>query len=272
MTVVFQGYPPQALTFLTNLVTNNEKPWFEANRATYEAAIKQPTADLIVAVTEALRAADLPLEGSPKRSPFRIHRDVRFSKNKSPYKTGIGTVWYRQGSGKDGAGILYFHLAPTGCFAAAAFYMPDPDVLGAFRERIRVHPGKFLLMTKALADKGLHLDAADTLSRMPKGFEDLASAPVAPALKLKSYLVRRPIPAAIVQSPALIPTIVQLAADALPLLQFGWAAVDEVRVLPAVRRLAASPTPRRPVSSTSSSCPASSHRSPKTRRSAPKCR
>ena len=225
----FPGYPREALPFLTDLAAHNEKPWFEANRTTYETAIKAPTAALIDAVAAALRARDLPLEGTPKRSPFRIHRDVRFSKDKSPYKTNVGTVWYRQGSGKDGAGILYFHLAPTGCFVAAAFYMPEPEVLSALRERIRVHPGKFHVMNKALLDRGLLLDNADTLTRMPKGFEDLAAKPEAPFIRLKSYIVRRPVTAATATSPALVAAITDLAADALPLLRFGWAAIDEAR-------------------------------------------
>ncbi len=148
------------MSFLSDLAANNEKTWFEAHRAVYEDTVKAPTAALVTAVTDALRVRDLPLEGAPKRSAFRIHRDVRFSKNKSPYKTNVGTVWYRQGSGKDGAGILYFHLAPTGCFVAAAFYMPEPETLGAIRERIRVNPGKFLVMTKALADHNLALESS----------------------------------------------------------------------------------------------------------------
>ena len=230
----FPGYPPEAFRFLADLAANNQKSWFEAHRDTYEHAVKAPAAALVTAVSEALRARGLPLEGVPKRSGFRIHRDVRFGKNKSPYKTTVGTVWYRQGSGKDGAGVLYFHLAPPsprggGCFAAAAFYMPGPDDLGAIRERIRIHPGKFLVMTKRLDDRALHLDTSDTLSRMPRGFEDLAASPVAPALKLKSYLVSRPVPPALAQSPALVEAIATLAADALPLLEFGWAAVDEAR-------------------------------------------
>ncbi len=225
----FPGYPKEALAFLADLAAHNEKTWFEANRATYETALKQPTGLLVTAVAEALLARGLPLEGSPKRSGFRIHRDTRFSKNKSPYKTNVGTVWYRQGSGKDGAGVLYFHLAPTGCFAAAAFYMPPPEVLGAIRERIRVHPDRFLAVTEHLRGHRLHLAVGETLSRMPRGFEDMAASPVAPALKLKSYLVSRPIPAKVAQSAALVAAIATLAAEALPLLEFGWAAVDEAR-------------------------------------------
>jgi uncharacterized protein (TIGR02453 family) len=176
----FCGYPAATFAFFRGLAANNEKPWFEANRASYESAVKAATGDLIDAVSHALRAQDLPLEGDRKRSGFRIHRDVRFSKDKRPYKTAAGVVWYRQGSGKDGAGILYFHLDPGACFAAAAFYLPDPEVLGAIRERIRVHPDRFLSMQARLGEAGLTLDASDTLTRMPRGFEDLAGAETAP--------------------------------------------------------------------------------------------
>ena len=228
MAAGFKGFDPAAFDFLRGLAANNEKPWFEANRALYEGAVKEPAAGLVTVVAEALRARDLPLEGVPKRSGFRIHRDVRFSKDKRPYKTNAGIVWYRQGSGKDGAGILYFHLLPGGCFAAAAFYMPDAEVLGAIRERIRVHPDQFLGVQAALAGNGLMLDGSDSLSRMPRGFEDMANSPVAAALKLKSFIVRRPVTDKLAQSGKLAAAIVDFAADAMPLLRFGWAAVDEV--------------------------------------------
>ncbi|GAC1339245.1 MAG: DUF2461 domain-containing protein [Acetobacteraceae bacterium] len=226
------GIPPAALDFLRGLAANNEKAWFEANRDAYEGAVREPMAALIGDVSAELSRLGLPLEGEARRSAFRIHRDVRFSKDKSPYKTEVGAVWYRQGSGKDGAGVLYFHLAPGGCFTAAAFYRPEPETLGAIRERIRVHPDQFLAVEAGLADAGLRLDAADALRRMPRGFEDLQDSPVAAALRLRSFIVRRELLAKQVQGPALVPTIVDMAADALPLLRFGWAAVDEVREPP----------------------------------------
>ncbi len=230
MAAGFQGYGPAAFRFLRDLAAHNEKPWFEANRGAYEAAVKQPTAELIEAVADALQTHGLPLEGTPKRSGFRIHRDVRFSRNKAPYKTAVGSAWHRQGSGKDGAGVLYFHLDPAGCFAAAAFYMPEAEVLGAIRERIRVRPDQFLATVAALRDVGLALADAGALSRMPRGFEDLAASPVAPALKLRSFIVRRDLPARVVQSRAVVDHITALAADALPLLRFGWNAADEARL------------------------------------------
>ena len=224
----FKGFTPAAYRFLIELGLNNNKPWFEANRGVYEKAVKQPIAGLIADVSAELARRGLPLEGDPKRSSFRIHRDVRFSGDKSPYKTQVGTVWYRQGSGKGGAGVLYFHFAPEGCFAAAAFYHPEPDVLDSIRERIRVHPDRFLAMRGELEAAGLAMDGSDALTRMPKGFEDLKGSPVAEAIRLRSFIVRRDLPLEATIGPGLVGAIVDLGAAALPLLRFGWAAVDEV--------------------------------------------
>jgi uncharacterized protein (TIGR02453 family) len=222
--------PPAAFDFLRGLAANNEKAWFEANRATYESAVRVPVAALVASVTTELTKRGVPLEGDPKRSTFRIHRDVRFSKDKSPYKTHVGSVWHRQGSGRvPGAGVLYFHLDPAGCFAAAAFYHPEPEVLDSIRERIRVYPDRFLAVQAALAQAGLQLGQADMLSRMPKGFEDLKGSEVDPALRLRSFVVRRDLLPKQVHGKGLAGAIAGLAEDALPLLRFGWDAVDEVQ-------------------------------------------
>lgn len=231
----FAGFGLDAPAFLAGLAANNSKPWFEANRAAYESSVRQPLASLVADVSAELARRGLPLQGDPKRSSFRIHRDIRFSSDKSPYKTEAGVVWYRQGSSKGGAGVLYFHLAPSGCFVAAAFYRPDPEVLDAVRERIRVHPDRFLAMQAELEGAGLALDASDTLTRMPRGFEDLKGSPVAGAIRLRSFLVRRDLPAAATSGPGLTGAIAGLAAAALPLLRFGWDAVDEA-ALPMDRR------------------------------------
>lgn len=223
----FEGFDPAALAFLRGLAANNAKPWFEANRAQYERSVKQPVAALIDAVTTELSRRGLPLEGDPKRSAFRIHRDTRFSHDKSPYKTSVGVVWYRQGSGKDGAGVLYFHLAPEGCFVAAAFYRPEPDALDAIRERIRVHPERWRAVQHELEASGLALEG-QAVARMPRGYEDLRDTVVAPAIRMKSYLVRRTMAEADVSGPNLVNTVAGMAEAGLPLLRFGWAAIDEV--------------------------------------------
>ena len=228
----FIGFAPAAYRFLIELGLNNTKAWFEANRATYEAAVKAPVAVLVSEVSIELARRGVPLEGDPKRSSFRIHRDTRFSNDKTPYKTQVGSVWYRQGSGKDGAGVLYFHVAAEGCFVAAAFYRPEAEVLGAIRERIRVHPDRLLAMQAELAAKAMALDTSGSLTRMPRGFEDLKDSPVAAALRLRSFIVRQHLPLEVTTGPALVGAIVDMAERALPLLRFSWDAVDEVSASP----------------------------------------
>ena len=219
---------PASFAFLRGLAAHNDKAWFEAHRADYEQHVKVPMAALVLDVAAALAASGLPLEGEAKRSTFRIHRDVRFARDKSPYKTSVGAVWYRQGSGKDGAGVLYCHVGARGCFVAAAFYNPEPEALDAIRERIRVHPDRWLAVTAALDDNGIELETGDSLSRMPKGYEDLKGAPVAEALRLRSFIARRVLSDRVVTSENLVPAIIDLATAALPLLEFGWAAIDDV--------------------------------------------
>ncbi len=93
--------PAAALDFLRALAAHNEKPWFEANRSTYESAVRQPVAALVASVSELLAQRGLPLEGDPKRSSFRSHRDVRFSHDKRPYKTHVGSPRTSPNIGRD---------------------------------------------------------------------------------------------------------------------------------------------------------------------------
>jgi len=184
-----------------------------------------------VAVSLALEQRGIPLVGDAKRSLFRIHRDVRFSKDKTPYKTHTALVWFRPGSpgnGKPGAGVLYFQVGATESMMGAAFYMPSKEVLDSIREGIRVRPDAFLAAMEELADSGLTLDRTDSLTRMPRGFEDMAGTPVAEYLRMRNYVVERRMTARDVGSDKLIATLADFAESAKPLLRFGWRAVDEV--------------------------------------------
>ena len=93
----FQGFGPQALPFLKALAFHQTKEWFEANRATYEFDLRTPMGDLVEQLSAAFAKAKIPLKGDRKSSLFRIHRDVRFAKDKSPYKTNVGAVMTRFG-------------------------------------------------------------------------------------------------------------------------------------------------------------------------------
>ena len=112
MSTGFTGFRPEALGFLVELALNNDRSWFGPRKAEYEALLKAPLERLCSALDVEFRARGIPLAADPARSPFRIYRDVRFSKDKSPYKTNVGASfpWIGNGGGVGG----YFHLEPGG--------------------------------------------------------------------------------------------------------------------------------------------------------------
>src|SRR3984885_13775645 len=126
--MAFAGFGPKALPFFKALKFHQSRELFEANRETYESAVKGPMGDLVEDVAERLRQAKIPIKGDRKSSMFRIHRDVRFSANKDPYKTHAGAVLTRSGN-KNEPGLIYFPLSPDECFLAAGFHLPESDRL-----------------------------------------------------------------------------------------------------------------------------------------------
>ena len=220
----FAGFRPAALAFFRDLAVHNEKEWFEANRAEYETEVRGPLAAFVVALDAELRRRGLRFTGDPKSSVFRINRDVRFSNDKSPYKTNAGATLTRDGR-KDSAGMLYFHLDPEGSFAAAGFYRPEPPALAKLRNAVVARTDEFVAVVAALKAAGLTLSADDTLKRLPRGFEAAADSPVAGHLKLKSLVVGRKLPLKLLRGRELTAAVADLAAAARPLLDFGWAAL-----------------------------------------------
>jgi uncharacterized protein (TIGR02453 family) len=219
--VSFRGFGPQALPFLKALGFHQTKAWFEENRAIYENEIKEPLGDLVEDLSEALAAEKIPLRGDRKKAVFRLHRDTRFSKDKSPYKTNSGAVLNRNGTRGTG-GMMYIHIAPEGCFAAAGWYMPEPAELAQFRAAIVKAPKAFFAMEAALAKGRLKLSDDHTLKRTPKGYEKVTDPALLVAVKRTGFVVSRPLKETELGKPKLAGSIVAFAKDALPLLQYGW--------------------------------------------------
>ena len=224
----FQGFGPQALPFLKALAFHQSKEWFDANKATYESDLKTPMGDLVEELSAAFGKAKIPLRGDRKSALFRIHRDVRFAKDKSPYKTHIGAVMTRLG-GKDDPGLFYVHVAVEGCFTAAGFYDPAPETLAKLRGAMARAPKAWRRTLAKLADKGLAPSIDYALKRNPRGFEGVDDEEVAMGLRLKSIVVLRPVPETRIAGPGLVGDLVGFAKDALPLLAWGWDAVADAR-------------------------------------------
>jgi uncharacterized protein (TIGR02453 family) len=221
----FTGFPKAATQFFRDLAANMDRAWFNANKETYERAVKAPMGALVTDLAAELARRGIPLTGDPARALFRIHRDVRFSRDKAPYKTHAGAVLTRDGR-KETPGLLYIHVDPTGSFLAAGFYHAAPPQLARLRDAIAYRPDEFLALERALHARGLEFSREEQMTRLPRGYEHAAASAVAWALRLRNLIVHRPLPAAALGRPALVGTIADFAAETLPLLEFGWDALD----------------------------------------------
>jgi uncharacterized protein (TIGR02453 family) len=220
----FSGFRPAALGFFRDLAANQDRAWFQANRDTYDREVLAPLRALIADLVTEFSRRGVTLTGDPLKAVFRIHRDVRFSRDKRPYKQHAGAVLSRDGS-KSTFGMFYIHVDPTGSFAAAGFYQPEPKYLEALRtamveERERLHAA----LAAAFAS-GAELMRDDALARLPRGFEHAANTDVAEYVRQRHLVVRWPIPAASLAERALVGTLAGYAEAAKPLLAFGWDAL-----------------------------------------------
>ena len=219
----FQGLGPQTLPFFKALGFHQTKAWFEENRAIYETDVKAPLGDLVEELSAELQRRKIPLHGDRKKAIFRLHRDTRFAKDKSPYKTNAGFVLNRDGT-KNTGGMLYVHIDPAGCFTAAGWYRPEPPTLTAIRAGIAQKPRAFFAMEAALEAKKLGLSNDYTLKRTPRGYEAVTDDTLLTAIRRTALLTSRPLKDADIGKPKLLEQVADFAEDALPLLQFGWKA------------------------------------------------
>ena len=260
----FAGFATADLAFLTGLAAHNDRDWFTANRAAYDEGLKPALSALIAALNPVLEAKGLPLRGDPRKSQFRIHRDVRFSNDKRPYKTHVSATLTRAGPdgqwSKMSPGMIYIHVEPeggsqpafdpqtidpldpstlpsaqpaqesyagSGPFMGAGFWLSERPNIDKVRRAMTANPAAYLAMVAALEARGLELAPGEPLKRMPKGYEDQVGGLLDPALKRTRWIVRRPLTGADIQSADLPQTVAGFAADARPLLEFGWKALGD---------------------------------------------
>ena len=186
------AFTPAALKFLRGLAKNNNKEWFEAHRAEYDSEVREPMRDLIEEMNARFAKFAPEIGGDPKRSMFRIHRDIRFSKDKSPYKTHAA-CWFhhkratsRVGSEADaGSAGFYFHLEPGRSMVGGGLWMPPRPQLDKLRDAIAEDPAGFDRVAKGLSKRYGGLDDEAVLKRMPRGFSE--EHPAAKWLRYQSF-------------------------------------------------------------------------------------
>lgn len=168
-------FPQSPIKFLTALSKNNKKDWFEKNRVRYDFELLQPAIQFVIDLGEELTRLSPNIIAIPKvdKSIFRLHRDVRFSKDKSPYKTNLG-LYFWEGKGKKmECSGLYFHIEPKLFFLGAGMYMFTKDQLKKYREAVsNPAKGKELneISKKLLKNKKFQL-GGKTYKKIPRGFD-----------------------------------------------------------------------------------------------------
>ncbi|PRQ07558.1 DUF2461 domain-containing protein [Enhygromyxa salina] len=169
----FTGFTPDLVQFLGELSLNNDREWFEANKTRYEQQVREPALAFIRALGPKLSKVSKHFVASDKKvggSLMRIHRDVRFSTDKTPYKTNLG-VQFRHEVGKDvHAPGFYVHVDTEGVFLAAGTWKPDADTLGSIRQRISTEGPAWKRArdnAKFVAQWEL---GGESLTRPPRGF------------------------------------------------------------------------------------------------------
>lgn len=184
--------PDLILKFLRGLAKNNNRDWFEKNKGKYLEA-KQGFEDLVGAVLKELLKFEEGFAGlDPKKLPFRIYRDVRFSKDKRPYKTNMGAGFSPNGRLVQEPGY-YLHIEPGNkSFLAGGIYMPDAENLAKIRQEIDYNPEglRKIMKRKKFSDLFGDFDDFDKLKTAPKGYPK--DHPDIEWLKLKSFIVEMP--------------------------------------------------------------------------------
>ncbi|MEJ0029342.1 MAG: DUF2461 domain-containing protein [Bacteroidota bacterium] len=176
------------LKFLKAVAKNNNRDWFEKNKPTYLKA-KDDFDDFLEAFHKDMLKVDEGLAGmNPRKAAFRIYRDVRFSKDKRPYKTNMGAGFSAHGKMEQEPGY-YLHIEPGKSFIAGGLYMPSPENLVKIRQEIDYNAAKLLKILNEKKFKKYYkgLDAWDKLKTMPKGYPK--DHPHIELLKNKSFIV-----------------------------------------------------------------------------------
>ncbi len=207
------------LKFLKALARNNNREWFEKNKGTYLEA-KEQFEQFVGKFLQELISFNPELAGlNPKKLPFRIYRDVRFSKNKSPYKTNMGAGFSPNGKLVEEPGY-YLHIEPGGCFVAGGIYMPNPENLSKIRQEIDYNGDR---LGKILSDKKFKkwfpgFSEWDKLKTVPKGYSK--EHPRIEWLKNKSFIVSHPFTDAEVIDKKFIKKIKEASQAMRPLIGF----------------------------------------------------
>jgi len=215
----FAGFPPEAMTFFRGLKKHNTREWFQPRKEIFEEKVKAPMLDLVTAIMR--RAADFAPDyvSDPGKAIYRIYRDTRFSKDKTPYKTHIAAIFMPRHLEKHSGAGFYFSVSPDEIEVGGGVYMPPPEHLLAIRTYMLDHHEEFRRIAAARnVRKLLGEMTGDSVSRLPKGFP--ANHPADDLLRRKQYLLFRTLDAGVATTPKFYREIAGRFEVITPFLEF----------------------------------------------------
>ena len=207
------------LKFLKDLKKNNNKTWFDGHRKQYDT-VKADFLSLVEQLIKGIATFDKPIGNlEAKNCTFRINRDVRFSKNKDPYKSNLAAYFNKDGKKGIGSGY-YLHIEPGKSFAAGGIWMPEPAVLAGIRQEIDY---SFTEWKNIVTDRSFIKVFADgikgdALTRPPKGYDE--NNPAIEYIKRKSFIVTRSFTDPEVQSKNFVRDVAKTFQAMKPLIDF----------------------------------------------------
>jgi uncharacterized protein (TIGR02453 family) len=216
----------ETIEFLNDLDQNNNRDWFAEHKARYETCVREPALELIRQLAPHIRCLSRSFVTSDRKvggSLMRVHRDTRFSSDKTPFKTNIG-IHFRHGAGKDvHAPGLYIHIALDGCFVGVGSWRPEPASLAQIRNRIVTRPKEWAVARDDATFRHYFTLSGESTKRMPRGFDP--DAPHADDLRRKDHTATASLTLADVVSPGLVDHCAARFAAARPYLRFLTTAV-----------------------------------------------
>jgi len=226
------AFTQRALRFFRELARHNEKTWFEAHREEYESEVRQPMRKLIEDLDTRFAEFAPEIGGDSKRSMFRINRDIRFSKDKSPYKTHAACWFHHRNAARSvgseadaGSAGFYFHLEPGGrSMIGAGLWMPPRPQLNKLRDAIAKDAKGFDRMARSIPRRFGGLDDEGSLKRMPRGYPE--DHPAAKWLRFQSFTSGRTLTDAQVTNASLASLLAREYAALLPLVRWLNAALS----------------------------------------------
>jgi uncharacterized protein (TIGR02453 family) len=215
----FPGFPQEGIEFFRKLAKNNRREWFQPRKEIFESKLKQPMRELVHEVNRELARFAPEYVSDPDRAIYRIYRDTRFSKDKTPYKDHIAASFRRSGDcPHEGAGF-YFAVSHKEVAVGGGMYMPQPETLKSVRQHLAEHHEEFRKLIRSRAVRELYGELhGEQLTRPPKGFAP--EHPAADLVRYKQLFYYEELAPELATSRELQPTIVRHLRAIAPFVRF----------------------------------------------------